>query len=115
MECLDDCHRYEMDLFLGTGEGWQDKRPYRHLAFYEMRPDGTKTDGVTNEEVLRVLIHRLKYLNDGFIAENGVPVGGQLKCRENSLAITKLEEALMWLEKRTADRIARKAEGTHKP
>jgi hypothetical protein len=35
----------------------------------------------------------------------------KFRCRENSLAITKLEEALMWLEKRTADREARKVEG----
>jgi len=32
-------------------------------------------------------------------------------CRENSLAVTKLEEALMWLEKRTKDREARSVEG----
>lgn len=35
------------------------------------------------------------------------------RCRENALAITKLEEALLWLGKRTADRIARGVEGTH--
>ena len=34
-------------------------------------------------------------------------------CRENSLAITKLEEALMWLEYRKRDREARKVEGTN--
>ena len=33
-------------------------------------------------------------------------------CRENSLAITKLEEALMWLEERTKDREKRNVEGT---
>jgi len=32
-------------------------------------------------------------------------------CRENSLAITKLDEALLWLGKRTADREARGVEG----
>jgi hypothetical protein len=35
-------------------------------------------------------------------------------CRENSMAITKLDEALMWLNKRTADRESRQVEGTHK-
>ena len=35
-------------------------------------------------------------------------------CRENSMAITKLDEALMWLEKRKADRIAREVEGFNK-
>lgn len=34
-------------------------------------------------------------------------------CRENALAITKLEEALHWLDHRTAAREARGVEGTH--
>ena len=38
---------------------------------------------------------------------------GKFACRENVLAITTLEEALMWLEKRTKDREARLVEGTH--
>lgn len=33
-------------------------------------------------------------------------------CRENSCAITHLDEAMMWLEKRTKDRTERKVEGT---
>jgi hypothetical protein len=39
--------------------------------------------------------------------------GGKFACRENAIALTKLEEALMWLDKRTADREAREVEGTH--
>lgn len=35
-------------------------------------------------------------------------------CRENSLTMTKLEEALHWQNARTADREARKVEGTGK-
>jgi hypothetical protein len=35
-------------------------------------------------------------------------------CRENSMAITKLDEALMWLEKIKKDRIQRNVEGTSK-
>jgi hypothetical protein len=36
-------------------------------------------------------------------------------CRENALAITKLEEALMWCEERTRGRVERKVEGTNTP
>ena len=32
-------------------------------------------------------------------------------CRENSIAITKLDEALMWINKRTEDRMKRNVEG----
>jgi len=44
-------------------------------------------------------LEQLKYFN------------GKFPCRENALTITKLEEALMWNEKRTQDRIKRKVEG----
>ncbi len=111
MRCVDDCHTYILDFF-GQGELPENEfieRDYcGRLHFYEMREDGHKIDGVTNEEVLRVLIHRLRFLNE-------TCQDGKFWCVENSLAITNLEEALLWLEKRTADREARKVEGTHKP
>lgn len=58
-------------------------------------------NGATNEALLAILVHRLQYLN------------GKFPCRENSLAITKLQEAQMWLNARTADRQARGVEGTN--
>ena len=39
--------------------------------------------------------------------------GARFSCRENALAITKLEEALHWLNHRTAKREAKGIEGTH--
>ena len=56
-------------------------------------------NGVTSENLLAILIDRTWKLNNRF------------PCRENSLAITKMEEALMWFEKRTANRKARGVEG----
>lgn len=58
--------------------------------------------GWTNEAVMAVVIDRLK----GFQA-------GAFACRENAIALTHLETALMWLEKRTRDRQARGVEGKH--
>ena len=58
-------------------------------------------NGVTNETVLAALIHRTKGLNAKFPS------------RQNSIAITKMEEALMWFENRTAERKARGVEGQH--
>lgn len=59
-------------------------------------------NGITNEALMAVLIDRMR----GF-------QGGQFACRENALALTHLEEALMWLQKRTRDRMARGVEGTN--
>ncbi len=59
----------------------------------------TLYNGTTNEEVLEVLINRMNYLQMKF------------PCRENDIVITKLEEALMWLNKRTSDRVSRNVEG----
>ncbi len=71
------------------------------VQFYEMNEDGSTVEGTTLEEMLRVSIERLQHLNTKF------------PCRENALAITKMEEALHWLNHRTADRIKRGVEGTH--
>ena len=71
------------------------------LVFMKLDKDGSRHEGTTNEEVITMLVHRLNQLNKS------------LSCRENSLAITKLEEALMWLNKRTENRKARGVEGIH--
>lgn len=62
------------------------------------------TNGVVIEDLISVVIDRLTALNQP-----------PYNCRENSIALTKLEEALLWLGKRTADRRARGVEGTETP
>jgi hypothetical protein len=57
-------------------------------------------NGVQNEDLLAIVIHRLQ----GFQSV-------QFACRENAIALTKCQEALMWLDKRTADRVTRGVEG----
>ena len=37
----------------------------------------------------------------------------KFNCRENALALTKIEEAMHWLDHRTRDRELRGVEGTH--
>ncbi len=59
-------------------------------------------NGCQIPEIIRILIKRL----EGFNREDG-----PFRCRENSLAITKLEEATHWLGHRTAEREARGVEG----
>jgi hypothetical protein len=58
-------------------------------------------DGLTNEALLAVVIDRLQEFQKG-----------RLSCWENATALTHLETALLWLQKRTRDRVAREVEGT---
>lgn len=57
-------------------------------------------NGVTQEALLAVVIDRLRAFQRGPFA-----------CRENALAVTKLEEAQHWLQHRTRERMARGVEG----
>lgn len=61
----------------------------------------TGINGCHNEDLIAIVIDRLQSFQES-----------EYKCRENAIAITKLEEALMWLNKRTQDRIKRKVVGT---
>jgi hypothetical protein len=61
----------------------------------------TISDGITNEQLLAVLIDRLSSMQSKF------------PCRENEMAITHIATASLWLEKRTADRKVRGVEGKH--
>lgn len=59
-------------------------------------------NGVMNEDLIAMIICRLEHFNQT-----------EFRCRENSMAITKLEEALLWLRKRTMGREKRGIEGTN--
>lgn len=60
-------------------------------------------NGCFHEDLIAIVIDRLQ----GFQS-------GDFPCRENDLAVTKLEEALHWLNHRTNDRVKRGVEGTFK-
>lgn len=99
MKILTEGHRYIAANFENTEEG-------QLIQFIEKAPISpesteleTLNDGTTNEELLEVLINRMQYLQ------------GKFPCRENAIVITKLEESLMWLNKRTSDRQKRNVEG----
>ena len=59
-------------------------------------------NGIFVEDILHAAKDRLVYLNDG-----------EFRNRETSLAITKIEEALHWLQARTERRVAAGIEGTY--
>lgn len=76
-------------------------RTYAEIRFQKGPIKENGVNGCHNEDLIAIVLDRLQCLNQG-----------DFKCRENSIAITKLEEAMMWLNKRTADRKARGVEGT---
>lgn len=102
MKILTPGHKYELAHF-------ENSQGAEHIQFIQKARSGpgaeleTINDGTTNEEVLAMLIDRLYFLQQ------------KLSSRETAIAITNLEQALMWLNKRTDDRKARGVEGTAKP
>lgn len=103
MKILRQGHQYELPNFEKPDQPGQVIQFIEKEAAPSSEPGTVRTvnDGTTNEAVLEVLIDRL------------TEMGKKFPCRENAIVITKLEESLMWLNKRTADRKARGVEGKH--
>lgn len=100
MKILVEGHAYELSNFENKDKEGQTLQFIHKVPTVEGSTElRTVRDGTTNEEVLEVLIDRLQHLQSKF------------PCRENAIVITKLEESLMWLNKRTADRLKRGVEG----
>ncbi|BDR10692.1 ABC transporter ATPase [Comamonas thiooxydans] len=59
-------------------------------------------NGLTQEALLAVVVDRLRSFQSG-----------PFSCRENALALTKIEEAMHWLQQRTIRRMRAGVEGTH--
>lgn len=59
-------------------------------------------NGISQEALLAVVLDRFRSFQRG-----------PFSCRENAVVITKLEEAMMWMHKRTLDRVRRGVEGTN--
>lgn len=57
-------------------------------------------NGVANEDLIAMVLERLYFFDRSLFS-----------CKENEKAIEKLEEALMWLRKRTDDRALRGVKG----
>ena len=64
--------------------------------------DGNGVNGITHEALLAILADRLRSFQEG-----------PYRCKENACALTHIEEAMMWLQRRTLARMRRGVEGTH--
>jgi arginine deiminase len=77
---------------------------YAHIKFQDGPIAEHGVNGVQIEDVLEVLLARMRMLN-----------AGRFACRENSMAIMRLEEAQHWMWRRTKNREQQKVEGQDKP
>lgn len=73
-----------------------------HIEFQNGPIAEVGINGITQEALMAICIDRLRSFQAGPYA-----------CRENALALTKLEEAMHWLHSRTLARMVRGVEGTH--
>lgn len=98
-------HEYQIHLLADPGPGtpkitaesWQQIISFQNGPIQE-----AGVNGVSGEALVAVVIDRLRSFQ-----------AVQYACRENAIALTHLEDALMWLQKRTRDRMARGVEGTN--
>jgi len=77
---------------------------YNQIAF-QIQNGPVKENGINGCQV-DTIIETAKLIIEG--------LNKNFPCRENSMAITKLDEALLWLLKRKNDRVAREVEGLNK-
>jgi hypothetical protein len=98
------CHEYYIGKAITRGQSLREPDvpagEFGHVFFQKgpIRENGV--NGCHHEDIIAIVIDRLQSFQ-----------AGDFKCRENALAITKLEEALHWLNHRTAERSKRGVEG----
>lgn len=95
---------YELPTYEVTNDGIVDSNPTTiHFCKGSTNdPSIYRQSGVFTETLLQVVLENLVAVNIGDLAS-----------RDTAIAITKVEEALMWLAKRKADRELRNVLGTY--
>lgn len=95
---------------VGLRIDWQNGPLGRHANTCEAGKPCTVESGCTRQEpngafvetVISAAVKRIEFYQ-----------ASKFKSRENAIALTHLETALLWLNKRTQDREERQVEGTH--
>ncbi len=96
---------YEVPQYTVSNDGIQDAEPTL-ISFCKGNKENESIPRQTGFFTETLITVAKKYLE-----ENNV---GELASRETSMAITKLDEALMWLQKRNDDRKARGVQATYR-
>ena len=87
-----------------TPEARAERAQYIDITFQHGPIQEVGVNGAHIEDVIDLLVARLREFNEG-----------PTRCRENSLAITHLEEAKNWLVSRTLKRVEQGVEGYYIP
>ena len=97
---------YKVPTFKVTDSGMEDGAGIEIVFCKGNREDNTvlRQDGLFTETLIQTAKQYLESVNVGAMAS-----------RETSMVITKLDEALMWIDKRSNDRKLREVQGTYKP
>lgn len=94
-------HKYE--IFTHTDN---DEQPCNDVGVIQFQNGARKLDnsihGVLDTDLLEIVRHRLQCFQ-----------AGEFATRENAIALTHIEEALLWMNKRVEDRIERNVLGTN--
>jgi hypothetical protein len=103
------CHHYAISGFHTktnpSADTGRDDDTICHILFQNgpINEDGNGPNGIQNEDLLAILIDRMRGFQSGPYA-----------CEFNEEALGLLERALQVMQERTRDRLARNVEGTHK-
>jgi hypothetical protein len=91
------CHSYHIRPTVGNASGVR-------IDFQNgpLQETGGVPNGLSIESLLAVIEDRLAGFQSGAFA-----------CHENGVALVRVQEAMMWLQKRTLDRVRRGVEGTN--
>lgn len=96
------CHVYQIYLDESRRNDPKDGTVHCTISFQNGPIQEAGVNGISGEALLAVVIDRLRSFQ-----------AGPYKCHENAVALTQIEDGLMWLQKRTRDRLARGVEGTN--
>jgi hypothetical protein len=96
------CHEYRIESIPQVSTKNIPMAVYANISFQNGPIKEFGVNGCYQEDLLAIVIDRLESFQTGPFA-----------CRENALALTKIQEAMHWLNHRTQDRIKRNVEGTN--
>ncbi len=96
------CHEYQIRKFVKNEDDVTADVELANIRFQNGPIQEAGVNGISAEALLAIIEDRLIGFQSGTFA-----------CRENAVALTKIQEAMMWLQKRTQDRMKRGVEGTN--